>query len=903
MTTSDGVAMTTSASVTSGDEHTCRTVVSGIQESSKYGCFIESGDTSNEIQLNVIGLTFDAAAVTVTEGGEHSLVCAVTVPPTSTVILTWTKNNQEVGNRMQSTDNPSITQLIISSADLTDAGDYSCSATFLDVGTTTSQPATIRVLAFLRELSDVSVITGEDVTLECEGTLGTPSWSKDGDALAGITTTTLTLMSITATDGGVYECSVSVGGETITSTATLTVSDDGITQHPVSQTVQLGDSATFTCVAPSTSTYTWLLDGQETEGDISTLVVDVVSERAIVQCIAGTYHSQTAVLNVIGITSPPKSAVIGTAPNDTGKLACTAVGSDLLSITWVRDGVQEISGEDSSVGYVTYSTLKSGVVGSYQCSARYQGGIVVESPPATISTASIILEGHVVEPGADITLSCVITSTTPDYIYWTQNGAKIHTDNTFTTIMGETTSTLTLNTVTEESSYRCMAGSLTDLLVLQSDVAEVVLVGFVERPSDVAVANGGDGEITFSARLHDTNTVECDRGVLVSGGTENGVTEFTLTIGTVTDTALTVGCSILSGSGEEITRASALMITTDTPEITLSSSSRVLYGDTLTLSIAASFLTSPPSVHWAVNGVVTGSSSVTMATQNSLTSSLMWPVTRDMEVTATVHQYDLGVVTTATKTIIPYGVEMVSGPSTAHVGGSYNMTCVIRSDESVTVSWTKDGDQMTDDVVYHSGDRMYSVLPVVNMMTEDYGLYVCSAQFDDGATSAASHNLVQSQDCRVPEIENAVFPENQGAVVEHMGSLSIGCGEETVVIHCQYGSWNKHVFSCPVVSDNLMIQLVSGLVVVMVALIALGTAYICYRKNRAARSISPEPRTEQERPEATSAIPSYSLLPLINHNPKVRFKRLDLIFLEIKGRSVYLLKGDPEFPGISGHVV
>eukprot|EP00116_Pleurobrachia_bachei_P008416 sb/3468678/ len=36
---------------------------------------------------------------------------------------------------------------------------------------------------------------------------------------------------------------------------------------------------------------------------------------------------------------------------------------------------------------------------------------------------------------------------------------------------------------------------------------------------------------------------------------------------------------------------------------------------------------------------------------------------------------------------------------------------------------------------------------------------------------------------------------------------------------------------------------------------------------------------------------------------KVRFKRLDLRFLEIKGRSVYLLKGDPEFPGILGQVV
>ena len=42
--------------------------------------------------------------------------------------------------------------------------------------------------------------------------------------------------------------------------------------------------------------------------------------------------------------------------------------------------------------------------------------------------------------------------------------------------------------------------------------------------------------------------------------------------------------------------------------------------------------------------------------------------------------------------------------------------------------------------------QMYSVLPVINLMTEDYGLYVCSAQFENGVTSAASHNLVQSRE-------------------------------------------------------------------------------------------------------------------------------------------------------------
>eukprot|EP00116_Pleurobrachia_bachei_P010976 sb/3471238/ len=54
---------------------------------------------------------------------------------------------------------------------------------------------------------------------------------------------------------------------------------------------------------------------------------------------------------------------------------------------------------------------------------------------------------------------------------------------------------------------------------------------------------------------------------------------------------------------------------------------------------------------------------------------------------------------------------------------------------------------------------------------------------------------------------------------------------------------------------------------------------------------------------ATAALILSAVTVTIFINAFQTIKRLDLRFLEIKGRSVYLLKGDPEFPGISGQVV
>ena len=134
-----------------------------------------------------------------------------------------------------------------------------------------------------------------------------------------------------------------------------------------------------------------------------------------------------------------------------------------------------------------------------------------------------------------------------------------------------------------------------------------------------------------------------------------------------------------------------LFCPSDTPEITVGATS-LLYGDILTATVTTSYLTSVPSIHWSVNGVRTSSSTTRISGGRVVTSQLYWPVTQDLEITATLHQYDLGQVATATKHVTVYGVERVEGPGVAHIGGRYNLTCVVDASQPLDeIMWTRDG--------------------------------------------------------------------------------------------------------------------------------------------------------------------------------------------------------------------
>ncbi|MDR1717012.1 MAG: immunoglobulin domain-containing protein [Prevotella sp.] len=95
-------------------------------------------------------------------------------------------------------------------------------------------------------------------------------WKKDGATIAGATNATYSKANVQSTDAGVYTCVVSnAGGSTTSNGATLTVNVSApvITNHPQNQTVNVGETATFSITATGSNlTYQWKKDGATIAG-------------------------------------------------------------------------------------------------------------------------------------------------------------------------------------------------------------------------------------------------------------------------------------------------------------------------------------------------------------------------------------------------------------------------------------------------------------------------------------------------------------------------------------------------------------------------------------------------------------------------------------------------------------
>jgi len=217
----------------------------------------------------------------------------------------------------------------------------------------------------------------------------TYQWRKDGAAIAGATSATLTLTNIQAANGGVYSVVVTTAGGSVTSSnATLTVTPvsaaPAITVQPVSQESAVGLSATFSVTATGTPapSYQWLKNSVPITGangaslTLSGLTLgDAANYGVNVTNAFGTVTSAAATLNVNALASAP---VIVAAPSSltvsagsTAVLNVTASASPAPTYQWRRNGVA-LAGATNRALVVTataetagtYSVLVTNTLGS-----------------------------------------------------------------------------------------------------------------------------------------------------------------------------------------------------------------------------------------------------------------------------------------------------------------------------------------------------------------------------------------------------------------------------------------------------------------------------------------------------------------------------------------------------------
>ncbi|XP_033753605.1 hemicentin-1-like isoform X5 [Pecten maximus] len=308
--------------------------------------------TSSPTSLTVTGapptVTIAQTSYTITIGTTISLECSVTSDPAHTTVF-WQRviNGQSQAVTIDNSNFGGSTvnspSLIVYNADQADEGTYICFATN-SVGTGQSSPTALVVTGSIPvvtvQQTQYSIVTGNDVTIQCTVTAD-PShtvvfWER---IIGGVTTQltidnvnyagsqvnspSLTVLSATTADTGVYVCKASntVGtGQSSNVQLSVTGSVPNVVVAQASYSVLTGSSVNLVCTvtaSPSHTSVQWLR------------VVNGVNQAVNIGS-SGKYAGSSV--------SVPSLTINGAQSSDQGQYICTAsnvVGTGQSTVTTV----------------------------------------------------------------------------------------------------------------------------------------------------------------------------------------------------------------------------------------------------------------------------------------------------------------------------------------------------------------------------------------------------------------------------------------------------------------------------------------------------------------------------------------------------------------------------------------
>lgn len=268
---------------------------------------------------------------------------------------------------------------------------------------------------------DQEVSLGQAVTFRtvASGSNLTYRWLKNGQEIPGATSSTYTLTSPQVDDVGVYSVRISgVGGAVDSTVATLSVTPVGtgpiiIAARPLSQQVQVGQSATFSITASGSGlTYQWLKNGATIGGATSASLVipsaqvgDAgayavrVTSGATVQIATANLIVGTATGAGVAITGQPSNQSVAAGQPATFSVAATSSAS--ISYQWYKNDVA-IAGATGPSYVIT--SAQTGDAGTYRVRVSSSGGV------ADSSSVTLTVTGGNVGPSARLSNLSVRTT-------------------------------------------------------------------------------------------------------------------------------------------------------------------------------------------------------------------------------------------------------------------------------------------------------------------------------------------------------------------------------------------------------------------------------------------------------------------------------------------------------------
>jgi hypothetical protein len=560
-------------------------------------------------------ITAQPSAQTVAAGATATF--SVTATGTATLAYQWRKNGTSIGGATAASYTTPAT------AFTDDGAVFTCVVTN-PYGSVTSTGATLTVQAapsITAQPVAQTVASGASASFSVTAT-GSPTltyqWRKNGVNIGGATAASYTTPATAfVDDGAVFTCVVTNAfGSATSSGATLTVqATPAITTQPAAQTVDGGQTATFSVVATGspTLTYQWRKNGVNiggaTAASYTTPATVLADSGAVFTCrITNPYGNVTSagatltVRVVPSITSQPtdQSVTVG----QTATFTVAATGSPTLAYQWSKDGVA--IGGATAASYTTPVTVLADDGAQFTCTVTNAYGSATSAAATLSVTAAIIAPAITTQPaarsvleGQTATFSIVATGTAPLAYQWRLNGVAIvgataATHTTPATVLADSGGLYSCDVSNAGGSASSGSAALTVSPApptISADPADQTVAA--GATATFSVTASGSAPLAYQWRKNGTN---------IGGATASSYT----TPATVfADQGASYACVVSNAAGS-VTSAAAVLTVHAAPAITTPPASQsVSVGATASFSVVA-VGTAPLSYQWNRNGAPIG---------------------------------------------------------------------------------------------------------------------------------------------------------------------------------------------------------------------------------------------------------------------------------------------------------
>jgi hypothetical protein len=521
----------------------------------------------------------------------------------------WSKDGQPLAG--ESNDH-----LTIDSVTAANGGTYSVHVTGICNSVDKDATLTVNENTTATALTDLILCPGQDATFTTTVAGTGPFayvWKKDGIAIDGQTTNSISIPSVTAANGGTYTVEVTGACTSVTNSAVLTI-NEVVSATPLTDVVVCqGQPASFTTTPSGTGpfTFVWKMNGNvlsgQTDNSISIATSDLSDAGTYTVEVKGicTIVTNSATLTVNSTTTASALTSLVVCPSTNVIFATVPSGTGPFTFAWSKDG-QPLMGETNSS--LTLNNVAAANSGTYTVHVTGTCNSVDQSATLTVNenASASSLTSLVLCPGGTATFTTIASGSGPLNFVWKKDGV----------VQSSTSNSLTIasvanpdsGTYTVEVTGVCSSVTNSATLTVTTNTAATALNDLVRCPGESATFSTvatGNGPFSYVWRK--------DGNVLSSE------TNSALTIASVSAASAGVYSVEVGGICTSATNSATLIVNTNVSATALTSVV-VCAGASTSFSTVASG-TGPFTYTWKKNGQVIASETNASLFVNSISSN------------------------------------------------------------------------------------------------------------------------------------------------------------------------------------------------------------------------------------------------------------------------------------------